>query len=355
MTRRFRRNIAATLIAPVSVAVSAWCVVAALLAPAASAATPLNGVFTLTAGSCASGSVSGTYLRMILPSGTPSGPYMSNSDSRCADQTYTPLAAGTDGGLISGGYQPTPQPPFDTHGNALAGRITAPSPFYGTAFATSSNPKDPQTGVNVPAPQVYANGSSLTADLRAFSVTWNGQYFNQGAPKPDGSLPGNTRPATGTYDPSTGAFTLSWTSQVVGGPFDKFTGQWHLAGQFTPTRSATSAAGGAQAAPGGPAGSAGQGGGPPAAAGNGVAPAGGGVAAVGTPKTAHGGVAAAGSKPSAAAAVPVSDQQLASTNTTTSEKWSVRWPVIVLASVLALAGFVTIALLNNRLSRGTSP
>jgi hypothetical protein len=288
---------------------------------------------------------------MILPSGTPSGPYMSNSDSRCADQTYTPLAAGTDGGLISGAYQPTPQPPFDAHGNALAGRITAPSPFYGTAFATSSNPKDPQTGVSVPAPQVYANGSSLTADLRAFSVTWNGQYFNQGAPKPDGSLPGNTRPASGTYDASTGAFTLSWTSQVVGGPFDKFTGQWHLAGRFTPTRGARGGTGSGQGTP------AGQGGGASPVAGNGLAPAGGAIAAAGTAKTAHAGAApsvAAGAKPSAAGAVPVSDQQLASTNTTTSEKWSVRWPVIVLAAVLALAGFVAIALLNNRLARGTT-
>jgi hypothetical protein len=104
---------------------------------------------------------------MILPSGTPTGPYMSNSDSTCGDQSYTPLGAGTDRGLISGGYQSTPTPPFDKSGNALAGRITAPAQFYGTAFATSSNPVDPQTGRAVPAPRIYANGSRLTANLDA--------------------------------------------------------------------------------------------------------------------------------------------------------------------------------------------
>jgi hypothetical protein len=212
--------------------------------PAATAAggTELIGTFSLTPGSCTGGVVSGTYLRMILPSGGPTGPYLSNSDSRCPDQSFTPLSPGTQGGLISGSYQPEPTPPFDATGNALAGAITAPAQFYGTSFATSANKVDPQTHRSVNAPLVTVSGSALHADLRGFAVTWNSQYFNQGSPKPDGSYPGNTRAATGTYNASTGAFTLSWTSQVVGGPFDKFTGQWHLQGFFHAARGGTASA-----------------------------------------------------------------------------------------------------------------
>lgn len=265
--------------------------------PAASAATDLVGTFRLTSGSCAGGKVSGTYLRMILPSGGANGPYMSNSDSPCSDQTVTPLRAGSDGGLFGGSYQPTPVPAFDSAGNARAGRVTAPAQYYGTGFATATNPVDPQTRTKVPAPRVVANGSRLSADLRAFSVSWNKQYFNQGSPKPNGSYPGNTRAATGTYNASTGAFTLDWTSQVVGGPFDKFTGKWHLEGVFVPAAGSASsggstaggtggvggtAAGGSSTTSGGAA-AAGQGGG---AAAPGAAPSDGAPGAVASPGTA---------------------------------------------------------------------
>ena len=36
------------------------------------------------------------------------------------------------------------------------------------------------------------------------------------------------------YDAATGAFVISWTSQIVGGPFNGFSGYWHLQGHFTP-------------------------------------------------------------------------------------------------------------------------
>ncbi|WP_207007796.1 hypothetical protein [Nocardioides aromaticivorans] len=206
----------------------------------ADSATRLSGVFRLAPGSCAGGRISGTYLRMILPSGTTNGPYMSNADSPCSDQSFTPLGAGTDGGLSTVGYQPAPKPAFDSSGNARAGRITARAQYYGTAFATATAGKEPQTGRSVPVPSVTLRGNRLTADLRAFTVSWNKQYFNQGAPKPDGSTPGNTTLATGTYDRATGRFTLDWASQVQGGPFDKFTGKWHLEGVFVPAGSSGS-------------------------------------------------------------------------------------------------------------------
>jgi hypothetical protein len=212
-----------------------------MLAPAADAAggKTLVGTFSISAGSC-SGGASGSYIRMILPSGTASGPYMSNSDSTCNDETYTLLRPGADGGLVTGSYQKSPSPAFDSKGNALADRITAPAVFYGTGFATATSPTDPQTGKSVPAPSIVANGSKLTANLSSFAVTWNNQNFNQGAPKPGGTYPGNTHAAAGTYNASTGAYTLQWTSQVVGGPFNNFTGLWHLTGKFIPANASPS-------------------------------------------------------------------------------------------------------------------
>jgi hypothetical protein len=88
------------------------------------------------------------------------------------------------------------------------------------------------------------SGGQLSGDLRAFAASWNRQHFNQGAPKPDGSTPGITSGPSGTYDASTRRFTLTWTSQIVGGPFNNFTGAWHLTGTFVPKSSGTTTQGG---------------------------------------------------------------------------------------------------------------
>ena len=201
----------------------------------AAGGTPLVGTFQLTPGSCGGGSASGTYLRMVLSGGTNSaGPYFSNSDSACSDNTYTLLAPGSAGGLVTGSYQPEPSPAFDSSGNALANQITTPVAFEGVKFSTSTNSVDPQTGLHVPAPSVVANGSALSGNLQSFGVSWNNQQFNQGSPKPDGTSPANTTPVTGVYNESTGSFTLQWSSQVVGGPFNGFSAFWNLTGRFVP-------------------------------------------------------------------------------------------------------------------------
>ncbi len=208
---------------------------------AAPAAVPLEGTLGVDAGSCVDGAASGSTFRMILPTGTASGPFVSNGDSTCDDQTYTLLAPGTDGGLALGGYQPAPSPAFDGNGNGRADRIIEPTMFFGVGFAVASNPTDPQTGTDVPAPRITAEGGSLQGDLQAIGAAWNDQDFNQGAPKPGNATPGLTAAPTGTFDPATGAYTLEWASQIEGGPFDKFTGVWHLegtlraAGQSVPT------------------------------------------------------------------------------------------------------------------------
>jgi hypothetical protein len=208
-------------------------VVAARPATAAGA-TPLVGTFALTAGACQPGAASGTYFRMVQPSGTvANGPFVSNSDSTCADKTYTLLGPGSDGGLVTGTYQPAPSPAFDGQGNSLSRRIVSPAVFFGVKFSVSTDPEDRQSGTAVTAPSIQTDASGkLTADMRAWEATWNKQDFNQGSPKPDGSMPKLTTAPHGTYNATTGAFVLEWTSTIVGGPFNEFTGSWHLEGIF---------------------------------------------------------------------------------------------------------------------------
>jgi len=119
---------------------------------------------------------------------------------------------------------------------------------------------DPQTRTAVAPPTVWLKDGKLTADLSSWAASWNNQNFNQGAPKPVLStgakalgqaqaervwdwvsrqwLESAAKPtvggadATGTFDPDTGAFVLEWTSLIVGGPFNGFTGFWHLQGVF---------------------------------------------------------------------------------------------------------------------------
>ncbi|HVA43225.1 MAG TPA: hypothetical protein VNF50_07070 [Acidimicrobiales bacterium] len=202
---------------------------------AATGAKALVGTFHLTAGTCGASGAAGTYFRMINPGGSiASGPFFENPDSRCSDKSYTLATAGSDGGLVTGRYQPNPSPAFDAKGDARAAGIVNPQSFTGIDFSLSTDPVDPQARRAVPVPSINAAGGVLTGQLEAWSVAWNNQYFNQGSPKPGGSSPGLTAPVSGTYDSTTRAFALTWASQVVGGPFNGFTGYWHLQGTFAP-------------------------------------------------------------------------------------------------------------------------
>lgn len=196
---------------------------------------PLVGTFAIDAAVCSdAAAVTGSYFRMVQGGGTVAdGPFVANADSTCADQTYSALAQGT-AGLVTGSFQPQPENPFDEVGNGLANSITAPVKFFGVNFALSSNETDPVSGAAVTAPSIVFNGvGTLSGDVSALSVAWNGQQFNQGSPKPHGSRPGLTTDLTGTYDAATGRFVIEWVSQIVGGPFDGFSGIWHLEGVFT--------------------------------------------------------------------------------------------------------------------------
>jgi hypothetical protein len=173
---------------------------------------------------------------MIQPRGNPQdGPFITNSNSPCGDDTYTPMESGDDGGLATGAYQPNPEPAFDGAGNAQARGIFKPLNFQGIAYGGSTNEVDPQTGKDVAAPSFAVTSTGkLTGNVESVSVAWNNQHFNQGAPKPDGSTPGLTQTPHGTLDTATNAFEFEWTSTISGGPFDGFTGLWHLEGTFAP-------------------------------------------------------------------------------------------------------------------------
>lgn len=223
----------------------------------------LIGLFRLDPGAVAGDAVTGSWFRMVQPGGTPlDGPYMPNLNSPAPGGFATLLSPGSEGGLRTGGYQSEPKPGFAPNGDSLSGAIMAPTKFFNVEFGTSTNAIDPQTDRAVAVPSVqYVNGK-LTADLSAWAASWNGQEFNQGAPKPQPragaqvagvaqaqqawdwvaqkwlNLPKDVAssgpPATGTYDPTTRRFTLQWTSLIVGGPFAGFVGVWHLEGQFDP-------------------------------------------------------------------------------------------------------------------------
>jgi hypothetical protein len=209
----------------------------------------LKGLFKIDPASCASGAAGGSYFRMIQPGGGESGPFIENNTSACGDKTYTDLAPGRDGGLSTMGYQPQAEPPFDAGGGGTSDRITQPKEFFGAKFANATNQKDPQTGTNVPAPSITHDGNGkLSGDTRSFAAAYQGQHFNQGAPKPDGSNPGLTAGPGGTYDGTTKRFVLEWKSTIVGGPFNNFTGLWHFEGVFHPGVS-TAAAAAAPASP----------------------------------------------------------------------------------------------------------
>jgi hypothetical protein len=207
-------------------------------AAAAQTPKPLVGTFQITPGAySATTGASGSYFRMLIPGGTLNGAdtnYVPNTSSSASDTTYTLLGPGVEGGLVTGSYQPAPDPAFDSSGNSLANDIIAPTPFENVNFSIETEATDPQTSTAVPTPSITNSSGTVAGSLQTISASWSNQYFNQGSPKPDGSSPGLTAGPTGTYNSKTGAYTFTWTSEIVGGPFDNFTGQWVLAGTFVP-------------------------------------------------------------------------------------------------------------------------
>jgi hypothetical protein len=188
-TRSTLRTLAAT--------VAAGAAALAVSAPAL-ATQQLNGVFHVGAGS---------YIRM----GLPGGGFFSNPYSRDANKTYTLIQSGPGAGLRTGVAQRPPSPAFDAHGDSRASAIVAPTNFTGIRFGV----------ITTLAPTITVSNGRLTAYIRHLYAQWNRQTFLQGAI------------ASGTYNSRTHQYSLSWHAQVHGGPFDGYTGDWHLQGRFS--------------------------------------------------------------------------------------------------------------------------
>ncbi|GAA4406063.1 hypothetical protein [Tsukamurella soli] len=232
-------------------------------ANAAAGSHELVGLFRLTPGAERGGHLTGTWFKMAIVGGTAAaGPYVTNANSTVDGGQVTPLQPGTAGGLRTGSYQTEARPGFKG-GNSLSSSVTRPTGFFDVLFGISTNPVDPQTHTPLPPPSVTELDGRLTADVSAWAASWNNQEFNQGAPKPVPSTgpqpPGQQKvtrawdwvshrwlaqpatarttgpQATGTYDPQTRHFTLDWSSHIAGGPFNDFTGVWHLEGTFEPS------------------------------------------------------------------------------------------------------------------------
>jgi hypothetical protein len=240
MTSRMKRTQAwVTLAAAGALATAA--VLAGGSHAAADQGRQLTGLFRITDGRCSASQTeppSGSYFGMLAGKSL-SGPFVANGSSAdasgpCANKNYTPMVAGADGGLRTGAYQPNPDPAFDAAGNAQVSRIIKPVTWFGTAFGLSTQATDPQTGTKVPAPSITDTGGKLSGNLSAVDAAWNASYFNQGAPKPDGTLPGSTASLTGTIG-CDGKYSMTWATTVIGGAFNNFTGAWHLTGTFEPS------------------------------------------------------------------------------------------------------------------------
>ncbi len=202
-----------------------------------SASKTLTGLLKITAGTCSATGISGgSYFRMIQPNGTvANGPFVANGDSPCTVKTFSPLKPGTAGGLKIGSYQPMPSPAFSSNGSGLADAIVAPTKFFAVGFAIATPATDPATHAALPPPTLHVAGGTVTGTIEDWTAAYNNAFYNQGAPKPGGATPGDTSAGvTGSYDPATGAMTLTWSSEIVGGAFNGFSGLWHLQGTFVP-------------------------------------------------------------------------------------------------------------------------
>jgi hypothetical protein len=206
---------------------------AAASTSATTAPKRLVGTFLITKGTNVRGAPHGSYFRMVDPGGsTTKGKFFSNPDSRAINKTFTLISPGTAGGLKTGSFQPAPSTAFDAKGDSRAKSIILPTNFTGINFSVPTESTDAQTKIKVSAPSITVLKGKLSGDLRAFAANWNNLSFNQGSPKPNGTRPGLTAPVTGTYNAKTHAYVLTWASEIIGGPFNDFTGVWHLTGTF---------------------------------------------------------------------------------------------------------------------------
>jgi hypothetical protein len=210
------------------------------VAPGGFTGRPMNGTFSIANSGCNGSPPKGAWVQLskggsVISNSAPGAP-------SCDSGNYTLLTQGTQG-LKTGQFQPDPSPTFDSSQNSLANSIITPVDFLGGKFGMATDPQDEQHNPNGPAvfpvPEVYLlpNGS-LRGQLEAINVTFKGQANSTCGNE---SIPGTgcfavgTSDATGSYNPSTKAYNLTWSAPVVGGLFNGSTATFNLAGTFSGT------------------------------------------------------------------------------------------------------------------------
>jgi len=109
-----------------------------------------------------------------------------------------------------------------TGGDVSSGYVTWAFGFFGdmTGFSAAASNLNGVIGGG-PAPSGVTDdvAGTITLDLSSFFVSWKASSFNLGMAD-----------IVGTYDAITGAFTVNWSKQYVGGAFDGRTSYWELSG-----------------------------------------------------------------------------------------------------------------------------
>jgi ABC-type amino acid transport substrate-binding protein len=204
----------------------------------AAAPTRLIGLFKITPGQCttAQAKPTGSYLIAISAAANHA---VTNSQGGCANSSYTPLTPGSDGGLITGGFQTEPRPAFDANRNAAATRIIKPVSFGPFRFGLSTNPRDEQDAPGgepaFPAPVALDTDGALAIDLRSLVLTYAGRAGSTCKQSYGlGCWELGSKSAAGTYDAATHHFVIDWFSGESFVPNGDSI-EVHLEGTFVPS------------------------------------------------------------------------------------------------------------------------
>ncbi|MFC1773855.1 VPLPA-CTERM sorting domain-containing protein [Pseudomonadota bacterium] len=101
-----------------------------------------------------------------------------------------------------------------------------------TAFSNLENSPTPGTlpGGPVPTGQLDTIAGTISMDLSSWFMTWQGNQMNAGTGRNDGIT---SAFATGTWNPTTGEYAMTWTSQIIGTLSG--TSVWELNGTAMPS------------------------------------------------------------------------------------------------------------------------
>ncbi|MHB1913375.1 MAG: PEP-CTERM sorting domain-containing protein [Acidiferrobacteraceae bacterium] len=116
-------------------------------------------------------------------------------------------------------------------------------PYAFTSNGTTAPDGGTATGFSAPVPSFTVTATSATTgtisgNLSAWTLYYSGVNYNQ---RPTDNV-GNSIPITGTWDPSTGAYSLSWGSFTTLSGGTTVTSTWTMNGIATPVPEASTSA-----------------------------------------------------------------------------------------------------------------